>query len=445
MADTLVWRKKGESFLDGNGDPYASGKLTYFDSGTSNERTVYQDSAQVTPWTQPITLDSAGRLTASVYVVTGAFKETLVTSADVNVFTEDAIQGAIDTTGFTATFSLLSAPVTSKSSAYVMLTADLGDLFAADASGSDFTLTLPSAITAGAGKGYFVENVGSTGIVTIATVSSQTIISSSGSATTLTLDTRGTWVCLISDGANWKGLRDNSDAELAAIAGLTSAADKLPYFTGSGTASLADFTSQARSLLDDSSFANMRTTLSAASNTVTHGQHTIYIPAGSFISRPTNGPSSATSETSTNKVILSVLEFDATTDEFAQASIMMPKSWDLGTLIFQFIWKSTETSGAVSWAASASAFANDDDPDNLAFTEPIAVSDTAGGAAEDIMISAETAAVTVAGSPAAEEWIIIEVSRNADGANPASTDDKSNDADLLGVKIHYTTNSDSDT
>lgn len=69
--------------------------------------------------------------------------------------------------------------------------------------------------------------------------------------------------------------RQAASNNLSAIAGLTSAADLLPYFTGSGTAGTATFSAFARTLLDDADAATARATLGitaySAATTTTQG------------------------------------------------------------------------------------------------------------------------------------------------------------------------------
>lgn len=195
MAD-LAWHKGFQFFTDA-GVPLAGGTINVYDATTTNARTVYKDSGAATPWTQPITLDSAGRLTDPVYIPTGSWKYILKTSGGSTVVTEDNIPGAV--TIPSATFAQPETPVLTKAVSYGITTSDLGKLIKGDPTGGDIVFTLPSAVSAGDGATLWVQHTGTAGKITVVPTGVQTI---DGGASVILLRPRS-WFRLTSDGANW--------------------------------------------------------------------------------------------------------------------------------------------------------------------------------------------------------------------------------------------------
>ena len=171
------------------------------------------------------------------------------------------------------------------------------------------------------------------------------------------------------------------------------------------------------------------------------GKHSIYIPAAAMVAASTNGAARGTTEETTNAHNYSTLNFDATTDEYACFEILMPKDWNEGTLTFQVVWTTTATdTDGVAWGLQAVAVADGDDSD-VAYGTAVVVTDDAQSNAGDVLITAESSAVTVAGTPAAGELTQFRIFRDVSDAN----DDMTEDALLRGVRIYYTTDASDET
>ena len=168
------------------------------------------------------------------------------------------------------------------------------------------------------------------------------------------------------------------------------------------------------------------------------GKETIWVPAVAMYANSTNGAEAAQVELS-NGPEIKVLDFDKDSDEFAQFAVAFPKSWNAGTVTFQAFFTATSTdTGTTAWGLSAVALADSGDLNTAFGTQVVATAKAHSGTSNDLDVAAESGAVTIAGSPGADEYVFFQVSRDV------SADNLNADARLLGIKLFFTTNAAND-
>jgi len=169
------------------------------------------------------------------------------------------------------------------------------------------------------------------------------------------------------------------------------------------------------------------------------GKETIWVPSSAMYPNTTNGCADLEQTELSNGPELKSLDFDKDSDEFAQFAVAFPKSWNEGTVTFQayFTADSTNT-GTVSWALNGVSCA-DNDTINVAFGTAVAPTAKAhSGTANDLDVTAESGAVTIAGSPSTDEEVFFQIQRDV------SEDSLTADAKLLGIKLFFTTDAAND-
>lgn len=112
----------GAQFFDNNGNPLSGGKIYSYEAGTTTPLATYTSSTGNTAHTNPIILNSAGRVPSGGEIwnnFLNLYKFVLKTSADVTIATYDNVGGSFNTgtvlanftgNGSTVAFTLASAP-----------------------------------------------------------------------------------------------------------------------------------------------------------------------------------------------------------------------------------------------------------------------------------------------------------------------------------------------
>ena len=284
---------------------------------------------------------------------------------------------------------------------------------------------------------FFEDSDNGTNAVTLIGPASTADVTITLPATAGTVALTGTSVTVPDDGT--VGSASATDAMTISSAGIVTFKDDIVIKDAGTIGSASDTDALSISSGGVVNFTQAPTVSSAAIKTA--GKETIFVPAAAMSPTASNGCAAlATAETTSGRPDMNVLDFDASSDEHAQFQIAFPKSWNEGTVTFQAFWTTaaTDTDG-VAWGLQGVAV-SDNDTIDVAYGTAVVVTDDALGAAEDLCVTAESGAITVAGSPAAGDMCFFRIFRDVSDSN----DDMAEDARLIGIKLFFTTDAAND-
>ena len=175
-------------------------------------------------------------------------------------------------------------------------------------------------------------------------------------------------------------------------------------------------------------------TATGISGSAVVGKQTMWIPAAAMYPNTTAGCDALAQVELSNGPEIKVLDFATAADDFAQFTVAFPKLWNEGTVTFQAFFTVTGTNtGTVAWGLSGVAFADSGDINTAFGTNVVATAKAHSGTSNDLDVSAESGAVTIAGSPSVNELVFFQIMRDV------SADNQSAAARLLGIKLFFTT------
>jgi hypothetical protein len=247
---------------DADGSPageLSSGAFVYVEEGTANsqDQFVITTVGTITVGTTGITwglFSGAGKVTVGAGL--SKAKDAISIALDATAPGIQTTNGlALISTGVTAgTYRSVTVDVKGRVTAGTSPTTISG-YGITDAQGLDATLTGLAGVSVGADQIIYATGTDAFAVTSLTSTARTVLDDTSTSAMRTTLG--------VAIGTDVQAY----DATLAALAGVTTAADKLIYASGVDTFLTTDFTSTARTLLDDSSTSAMRTTLGVAIGT----------------------------------------------------------------------------------------------------------------------------------------------------------------------------------